>query len=219
VLIVYEGIDGSGKTSSSRRVCAELEARGHTVTVVQWTSFQVRREEEETSVFREADRNRKARKLGPLSYAVWHVADFAFRLEQLVFPALARGEIVVMDRYKYTGYVRDVIRGLDEHVVQSLYTFAPEPDLIVYLDLDPRTAYQRKKNDGASLGYYECGLDLFGDLSEEAAFIAFQSLCRRRYDTILPKSALRLDGGLPKASLNEAVLAAVEAWLSTAARP
>ena len=210
MLIAYEGIDGSGKTTSSQSLCSALRKRGETVTVVQWTSFMIRGGEE-NPLFRSAERNRERARLGPLAYAVWHCADFAYRLEQHVFPALARGETVIMDRYAYTGFVRDVIRGVDERVVRSLYTFAPEPQLVVYLDVDPALAYRRKKTSSAEIGYYERGHDLYPDLGEEEGFIAFQSRCRARYPDVLPPGTLRLDGSRPPEELTAAILDAVSA--------
>jgi dTMP kinase len=215
MLIVYEGIDGSGKTTSSIALQRNLQKHGVPVSVVQWTSFQMYPDEIENALFLAAERRRTAGKLGPLSYSVWHCADFAYRLETFVVPALARGEIVIMDRYKYTAYVRDVIRGLDEQVVRSLYTFAPEPDLLIYMDVDPAEAYARKKAAGTPIGFYECGQDLFGTLDEQSGFLAFQGLCRRRYDTVLAKvPALRLDASRPAAVLNGEILTTVQAKLA-----
>jgi dTMP kinase len=212
MLIVYEGIDGSGKSTSSRKVCEALEASGKPTTIVQWTSFAVR-PEEENALFRTADRHRRDTTLGPLSYSLWHCADFAYRLEQQVLPALQAGKIVIMDRYKYTAYVRDVIRGLDEQTVRSFYSFAPEPDLVIYLDVDPAVTYKRKKMRNLPFGFYECGMDIFGELDQEAAFLAFQSLCRRRYQTVLPKTTIRIDGTRKKSEVNGEILKAVHKQL------
>ncbi len=212
MLIVYEGIDGSGKTTSSRKLCESLLARSEDVTIVQWTSFQVR-PEEENPLFRTAERNRNRGRLGPLAYSVWHCADFAYRLEEFVLPALKQDQIVIMDRYKYTGLVRDVLRGVDEKVVRSLYTFAPEPDLVIYLDVDPAIAYARKKADGAPIGFYERGLDMFEDMTEEAGFRAFQSLCRRRYPAVLPAGSLQLDASRPQTAVLADIMSAVDTKL------
>jgi len=215
MLIAFEGIDGSGKSTSSRQLRTSLEERGLTVSVVQWTSFMPRRDEE-NPWFRGAERGRERGTLGPLAFAVWHCADFADRLERSVFPALRRGEIVIMDRYAYTGLVRDVIRGVDEHVVRSLYTFAPEPQLVIYLDVDPALAYERKIASAGSIGYYERGLDLFPQLGEKEGFIAFQSLCRARYPSVLPPSALHFDGSRPQGELFADILGVVESCVKTA---
>jgi len=212
MLIVYEGIDGSGKSTSSRELCTSLEDRGLTASVVQWTSFMLRRDEE-NPWFRVPEQRRERGALGPLAYAVWHCADFADRIERFVLPALRRGEIVIMDRYAYTALVRDVIRGVDEQVVRSLYTFAPAPEVVIHLDVDPALAYERKKASAASIGYYERGLDLFPELGEKEGFIAFQSLCRARYPSVLPPSTLRFDGSRPRSELSAAILGAVEATL------
>jgi dTMP kinase len=214
MLIAYEGIDGSGKSRSRTALQAALRDRGLTATVVEWTSFQSTGSEE-SALFRKAARLRRNGRLGPLAFSAWHCADFAMRLEQKALPAIARGEVVIMDRYVYTAFVRDTIRGLDEKVVRGMYGFAPDPDLILYLDIDPAIAYHRKKADNIRLGFYESGRDLFESLDEEAGFIAFQGLCRRRYQTVLPGNiTLRLDGSRAPESLDAEILRVVESRLS-----
>jgi len=214
MLIAYEGIDGSGKSRSCAALQRAMRDRGLTATVVEWTSFQSAGTEE-GALFGTAERLRRSGRLGPLAFSAWHCADFAMRLEQQALPAMKRGEVVIMDRYVYTAFVRDVIRGLDETVVRGMYGFAPDPDLLIYLDVDPVIAYRRKKADNIPLGFYEAGRDLFGALDEEAGFIAFQGLCRRRYETVLPANlALRLDGSRAPESLDAEILRAVEPLLS-----
>jgi dTMP kinase len=172
------------------------------------------RAEEENPRFRMAAQRRDEGALGPLAYSVWHCADFAERLESLVWPSLRRGEIVLMDRYKYTAFVRDVIRGVDEQVVRSLYSFAPEPDITVYLDVDPAIAYARKKRENAPISHYERGLDLFADLDEQSGFIAFQSLCRKRYPAVLPSTTIHIDGASAPDRVAANVAGIVESNLS-----
>lgn len=209
MLIAYEGIDGSGKTTSSASLSQALSKENVPNTVVRWTSFQTYQDESEEALFRIANKRRLGRALGPLSYALWHCADFAYRWETLVLPALSRGEIVIMDRYKYTALVRDVIRGLNERFVENLYSFAPPPDLLIYLDLDPQEAFERKKISGAVIDYYECGKDLFSELDVKAGFLAFQSLCRGRYEAVLPKDlTLRLDSSRSHELLSKEILEA-----------
>lgn len=78
--------------------------------------------------------------LQPVLYA----ADFADRVENVIVPALQRGEVVLADRYVYTAFARDTARGADLRWLESLYGFAPLPDLVLYLrvppDVDPATA-------------------------------------------------------------------------------
>lgn len=212
MLIAFEGIDGSGKSTTSEALRAALARTRAVAPVVHWTSFQMYANEHEELLFGHVNRLRMSGDLGPLAYAAWHAADFAYRLETFVQPALARGEVVIMDRYKYTGIVRDVIRGLDEGVVRSLYAFAPDPDLLIYLDIDPAVAYRRKKERGLAIGFYESARDLYGHMPEEEGFVAFQGLCRRRYEQVLPQARLlKLDGSRPAATLNAEILASVEA--------
>ena len=213
MLIAYEGIDGSGKSRSCAALQRALRSSGLTTTVVQWTSFQSSALED-GALFETAEKLRRTGALGPLAFSAWHCADFAMRLEQQALPALTRHEVVIMDRYVYTAFVRDVIRGLDEKVVRGMYGFAPDPDVVIYFDVDPLIAYRRKRADNTPLGFYEAGRDLFDAVDEEASFVAFQALCRRRYEAVLPANlTLHLDGSRAPKSLDDEILRAVESRL------
>jgi dTMP kinase len=83
----------------------------------------------------------------PLAELALIYAARAQHLEQTVRPALARGEIVVSDRYNdasfaYQGHGRELgvetVRAFDEVVCG-----ATQPNLTIVLDLDPRTALAR----------------------------------------------------------------------------
>jgi dTMP kinase len=98
-----------------------------------------------------------------------------------------------MDRYLYSALVRDVSRGVGEQFVRNIYAFAPTPDLLIYLDVSPHVALERKR----ALGFYESGEDI---LARDGAaqtradyFLEFQAHCRTRYQTCLPADTLWLD--------------------------
>ena len=73
--------------------------------------------------------------LNATTYSLLYAADFADRLENQIIPALKSGFIVLLDRYYYTALARDVVRGQDIEWVKNLYDYAPEPDLVFYLDM------------------------------------------------------------------------------------
>ena len=64
-------------------------------------------------------------------------------LENEIIPALKSGFVVLMDRYIYTAYVRDSVRGNDIEWVKNLYSYAPKPDLVFYLDVPPDILIKR----------------------------------------------------------------------------
>jgi dTMP kinase len=206
VLIAFEGIDGAGKSTACDELHKALVRQGHPVQLVRWLSF-LRRPNEATSLADAATPASARPPLGPLSYALRHCAEFAFVWETVMAPALGEGKIVLTDRYKYSALVRDVIRGVPAKYVETLYSFASEPDLLLYLDLDPALALERKQRNSLPLGVYEVGADLFGALAPEHGFVALQSLCRRQYAAVLPgERTIKIPGGRSPAEVNQHVL-------------
>ena len=92
--VTFEGIDGSGKTTVSRRVAGELRARG---TKVFWTGEPTR------AWTGEAVRRSYADDVGPLAESFLFLADRAAHQEE-IRRHLARGELVVCDRFADSTY-------------------------------------------------------------------------------------------------------------------
>ena len=69
-------------------------------------------------------------------------------VEEVIRPALARGETVICDRFAPSTFAYQVhARGLDEASVRtanSIATGGLEPDVVVYLDIDPEVGLRRK---------------------------------------------------------------------------
>jgi dTMP kinase len=108
LFITFEGLDGTGKTTQLRRAVQYIRKCGHRVLVTR-----------EPGGTRTGERVRdillasKTRKLAPLAELALMYAARAQLLEQVVRPALARGEVVVSDRYNtasfaYQGYGREL---------------------------------------------------------------------------------------------------------------
>src|SRR5688572_33018219 len=146
MFVVFEGIDGSGKTTLSNRVAAALQARGLPVQ-------HIRAEGKYASTVSEAIRSlgRDARNLElvPQAELLLYVARDVQLIEQVVRPALRQGDIVIADRFLYTAEVL----GRNGRHLPSAYT-APilaaaagdiAPDLVVLVDVDPALARARRK--------------------------------------------------------------------------
>ncbi len=144
VFITLEGIDGAGKSTQLRRLVKHLRERGYPIVVT--------REPGGTHVgelIRDILVDSGTRKLSPLAELALVYAARAQHLDEVVRPALARGLVVVSDRYNdasfaYQGYGRQLgvvaVRGLDK-----LISGRTQPDLTVVLDLDPRVALVRAR--------------------------------------------------------------------------
>jgi dTMP kinase len=124
VLIAFEGPDGSGKTTQRKLFKSWLQDRQEDVVVTKWNS---------SPLFKPLIKAGKAaRSLDPTSYATLHAADFRHRYETVIKPSLAGGQIVIADRYVFTGIARDVARGMNRDWCLDLYSGVREPDLVFY---------------------------------------------------------------------------------------
>ena len=89
------------------------------------------------------------------------VNDRREHVETVIRPALARGAIVIIDRYYYSTVASQGARGLDPKVVlETNRALAQKPDVVFVVDLDPRVALER-------IGRRAGGRDLFENLDEQ----------------------------------------------------
>jgi dTMP kinase len=177
-LIVFEGLDGSGKSTQARLLVKWLASRGYRVFFTEWNSSDMVSE-----VIR---RGKKKNLLTPTTFSLLHATDFADRFERQIFPPLRAGYIVVCDRYAYTAFVRDAARGCDPGWVRNLYSFAPRPDKVLYFRVPVSTSLHRKLLSRQKISFYEAGMDLglSDDLLE--CYERFQTRLKREYDRIAP---------------------------------
>lgn len=159
LFVTFEGGDGVGKTTQASLLQEWLNSTGHRVVRT--------REPGGTEVgvlVRDIVLHHRG-EIAPRAEALLYAADRAHHIETLVRPALARGDVVIQDRYldssvAYQGAGR--ILGSDE--VRQLSLWATEgllPDVTVLLDLDPSTARERLDADDKPFDRLE---------SEKAAF-------------------------------------------------
>lgn len=205
MIIAFEGIDGSGKTTAVDATADWLRQRGREVVVMRWTSF-LGDSGDETTPFELAHKLKSGHEMGPLSFALWHCADFAHRWETVALPAIEQNIIILSDRYKYSGLVRSVTRGVDEAFLRHIYKFVPEADCVLYLDVDAQTALHRKIGSNGNPGFYESGNDLYPELKRTDAFLAFQEHCRSLYLKVLPTDGVvHMDALLPVDDVLQAI--------------
>ena len=120
-LIVVEGIDGSGKSTQISLLSQWLRLRGFAVAFSEWNSSPLVRET--------TRRGKKKEMFTPTTFSLIHATDFADRMERYILPLLKAGAVVCADRYAYTAFARDAVRGVDRAWVRNLYRFALQPNL------------------------------------------------------------------------------------------
>jgi dTMP kinase len=147
LFITFEGIDGAGKSSHVETLAAAFRAQGRAVAVT--------REPGGTKLAEQLRSLALAERMDALTEALLMFAARRDHLLQVIEPALARGEVVLCDRFTdatfaYQGYGRgfdlDVLGQL-ERWVQDVPALSPgtvrEPHLTLWFDLAPEIAAQR----------------------------------------------------------------------------
>ena len=137
ILIVFEGIDGSGKSTQLRRAAATLRARGFDIL--------------ETGEPTKGLWGRKIREMARTTDRVpretelaWFIKDRRDHMRDLVEPALAAGRIVLCDRSYFSTVAYQGARGFDpaELLADSQAEFG-RPALVLYFDIDPSEGLAR----------------------------------------------------------------------------
>jgi dTMP kinase len=151
LLIAFEGPDGSGKTTQRKLFKSWLKSEGHNVLTTKWNS---------SLLIKPLVKARKAaRSLSPEEFSLLHAADFRYRLDTEILPALWEGKIVIADRYLFTALARDAARGLDLRWLLEIYRPIFWPDIVFYFSVSPETSGKRIAAE-RSPTYYEAGQDV-----------------------------------------------------------
>lgn len=176
ILIVIEGTDAAGKSTQIDLLRKYIECQGYGVLVSEWKSSELI-----ASVIDDAkDRNL----FNANTFSLMYAADFAYRMENHVIPALEAGFVVLMDRYTYTAYARDVVRGVKPTWVRKLYDYAPAPDLTFYLDI-PVKALMKRIIAAQGFDYYESGRDIGLSTDFYESFKIYQTKILEEYDKMI----------------------------------
>jgi dTMP kinase len=191
VLITFEGIDRSGKTTQARLLAGALG--GDAVLV---------REPGGTPA---AERIRSlvkdpAVELSPLAEALLFEAARAELVSTVIRPALEEGRTVICDRYvDSTAAYQGGARGLGIETIERLsYEFCgdPVPDLTILLALDPEPASERPGERDR--------FEREGEALQRAVAAAYEELAGRH-----PERYVRVDGARPADEVHRDVMSAV----------
>jgi dTMP kinase len=146
MFIVFEGIDGSGKTTLSNQVASALQTRGLPVRHIRADGKYASRVSE---AIRELGRDARNLQLVPEAEMLLYVARDVQLIEQVVRPALRDGDIVIADRFLYTAEVlARQGRHLPATYTDPILAAAARglvPDLVVLCDVDPALARARRR--------------------------------------------------------------------------
>jgi dTMP kinase len=172
-LIAVEGLDGSGKSTQIYLIKRWLELSGIKVYFTEWNSSVI--------VKKATKRGKKQNLLTPTTFSLIHCTDFADRYERQILPLLKAGYIVLCDRYIFTAFARDTVRGCQKDWLRRLYSFAVIPDLTLFFNVPLQTALDRILSGRPELKYHEAGMDLNLSKDPYESFTIFQTRIHEEY--------------------------------------
>jgi dTMP kinase len=188
-LIVFEGIDGSGKSTQARRLLRKLRACGYeAVSFCEPTGGKWGRMIKKMA--------KQAGSLTPEEELDLFVKDREENVRKNLRPALAAKKVVILDRYYFSTIAYQGAKGISTARIKRLNEkFAVKPDLVFILDIGAGRGlgriHQRKKRDL---------------LFERQRYLARVSRIFRGFKG---KTFVHLDAGLPKDDLSDMIASRV----------
>ena len=176
-LIVLEGTDGVGRSTQAELLQHWLAVEGFGVIVTEWKSSEL--------IFRVIDKAKSKNALNTITFSLLYATDLADRLHNIILPALRAGLIVIADRYYYTAFARDVVRGADPRWVRKVYGFAVEPDLVFYMKMPLEPLLRRIITTRGGLDFYESGRDIGMSTDLYQSFKLYQSQILLEYERMV----------------------------------
>jgi dTMP kinase len=140
ILVVFEGIDGSGKSTQAEILLKRLQEEDFDVVY-----------------FREPSQGKWGRKikkkalhpdsLSPEEELDLFLKDRRENVEKNLRPALQKKRVVILDRYYYSTIAYQGAKGVDEKLIRTMNEeFVVEPDLVFIFDIEPQKGLERIEN-------------------------------------------------------------------------
>jgi len=202
LLVVIEGTDGTGKATQINMLKHYIENLSYGCMVSQWRASRLI-----GNVINDA---KERNLLNATTFSLLYAADFADRLENVIIPALKAGFVVILNRYTYTAFVRDTVRGHDINWVKKLYEYAPKADLTFYLEM-PVDDLLKRIIGTTGLDFYESGRDIGLSTDVYKSFKIYQTKCIEEYNKMKKEyDFITIDGTRSVEEIHKSIAAEVK---------
>jgi dTMP kinase len=185
LFITFEGMDGSGKTTQMHRLAVRLRGMGRTVLETAEPggppiAMKIRR-----ILLDSANQE-----LSPVTEILLYFASRAQNVDEWIAPALARGEIVLADRFTDSSLVyQGCGRGLGAAVVEALDGIACrglKPHLTILVDVDAEASLARARARNLAEPHCETRMDDQSLEFHRKVFDAYHALAAREPERVKP---------------------------------
>lgn len=183
ILIVFEGISGSGKSESIQRLMKNLEGKDLDVRLVEWNSNKTIRK-----IVKSLD---KKKLLTAKLYSILQWISFTIDYFTKIKPMLRRRYIVIADRYVYTALTRDVANNAGKRLSTILMKRFRKPDLLFYCNTPPSVCQERIRKRGKQLFHTNKSLHKSTTIVDKEYY--YLKITYEEYERILNNSKVRLD--------------------------
>ncbi len=183
-LIVFEGIDGSGKDTQIRCLKRFLEKAGKKVAVFSYPT---------KKGIGKIIRNLVKKDTDPSFLTLLFISEFV-RDRKQILDYLKKGYFVILNRYYFSTFAYQTAGGVDPKIIKYLVKAfeLPQPDVVFYLDVKPENAVRRLKKR-----------DNFEN-------VRFLKKVRKEYKKILPKNTVVIDAEKNKKDVKREILEHLE---------
>jgi len=187
LLIVFEGIDGSGKTTQANMLAKRMQADGIPYIVTAEPS--------------DGPFGRMIKSLGrrpePEEEQRLFTEDRRDHVQRVILPALKQGRTVICDRYVHSSVAYQGARGMDpQKILAENLRFAPVPDIVFLLEISAELALSR-------IGAARSGV--FSAFEDRTSLGAVLTIYQRMRNRLIH----RLDGGLSPEDLHHKVVGVI----------
>jgi dTMP kinase len=136
--ICIEGLDGCGKTTQAKLLAKKLRKSHNAVYTAEPSHGRIGTYIRNSCLYGK-------KRLSSVLEALLFAADRIEHIETEVIPALEEGRLVISDRYVYSSLAYQGAAGLSLDWIETVNEHALQPDLAVFIDVDPEAVVSRLK--------------------------------------------------------------------------
>lgn len=171
MIIAFEGIHNSGKSTLIKLFKRNLENKGEKVYVTEWNSHIL-----VSSIYYKM---KDANKLNnPYLFYYMQIMDFVYRHDIEIKRKQKEGYIILADRYIYTARVRGNIRGIDDNIINTMCSWIEKPDVSVLIDLSVEESIKRGKPQSNDIWQAGLGINKYDNVFDIEGYKTY--LCKQR---------------------------------------